>query len=316
MALIFKVDTPPDDWINRIPSTDQVLFIDQRLEGWPISEYYDKLHSKLLDPSKVIFATSNLKEEELYSHYVADKKLKIVSSLFFATRHRQLLPASLHLDYKQNNNIKLFSCLNRVYRNHRKALVLMLHDRDLLKHGEVSHNTFTYINFPDYKEHKSFRQENIDALATKLPLTIDQQDFDVNWADDFFKETYLRTWVSVVTETFFSEYNNQSMFFSEKIFKPIRAHHPFILAAAPGSLTALKNLGFKTFDNWWDESYDNIVDPVDRLEAICDLIEELSTWSKERWLKVYSEIQPNLIENSTLLLRTNWNAQFDQLITI
>ena len=83
--------------------------------------------------------------------------------------------------------------------------------------------------------------------------------------------------VQVITETVYNyKYNS----FTEKIWKPMVNLRPFILVSSPGSLNELKNLGFKTFDSWWDESYDNILDPVERLYSIVDVISEISTMNK------------------------------------
>jgi hypothetical protein len=43
---------------------------------------------------------------------------------------------------------------------------------------------------------------------------------------------------------------------------------PFFLHAGYHSLSALRELGFKTFDVLWDESYDNIEDPELRSIAL------------------------------------------------
>ena len=78
-----------------------------------------------------------------------------------------------------------------------------------------------------------------------------------------------------------------SVFFSEKVFKPIAFKHPFILIAPPGSLSALKSLGYKTFSGLINESYDQERDDdVKRLIAILeetkrlDLLkgQELTDW--------------------------------------
>ena len=52
-------------------------------------------------------------------------------------------------------------------------------------------------------------------------------------------------------------------------------HQPFVVLQAPGSLEYLKSYGFKTFDKWWDESYDNIQDPKKRLSAIAKIIDDI-----------------------------------------
>jgi hypothetical protein len=44
---------------------------------------------------------------------------------------------------------------------------------------------------------------------------------------------------------------------TEKTFKAIVTEKPFMLFAPSGSIDILKKEGFKTFDSWIDESYDN-----------------------------------------------------------
>jgi hypothetical protein len=47
-------------------------------------------------------------------------------------------------------------------------------------------------------------------------------------------------------------------FVTEKTFKPIQYQHPFMVYGQCGILKFLKDLGFETFDNLFDESYDSI----------------------------------------------------------
>ena len=310
-----KVTDGPEQWVNNL-STDQLVFVDQRTEGWPLVDYYAHLHNTLTCPSNIIFATSNLLEEKLYAEWACNlpDKITIISAPFYAGKQRSCLFYKKHIQYKVDNTILLYSCLNRILRDHRKALLLMLNHYNLLPLGQVSHDYFDYVNFPGYSHHAAFTEENLKSIL--LPLTIDQTDFGINQADNFFKETYLNTWFSLITETFFKEHVGTAIFFSEKIFKPIQASHPFILVGAPNSLSELRKLGFQTFDKWWDESYDTILDPVDRLDAICNLIKTLASWDKLKWLTVYTEMQHVLEHNLSHLLKTNWNARFEQLTTI
>ena len=43
---------------------------------------------------------------------------------------------------------------------------------------------------------------------------------------------------------------------------------PFVMVNGHGSISKLKELGFKTFDKWWDESYDDEPNETDRLNKI------------------------------------------------
>jgi len=45
-------------------------------------------------------------------------------------------------------------------------------------------------------------------------------------------------------------------FITEKTFKPMAFYHPFMLLACPGSLRRLKDTGFESYENLFDESYD------------------------------------------------------------
>jgi hypothetical protein len=89
----------------------------------------------------------------------------------------------------------------------------------------------------------------------ETPMVIDTMpDLKYNLAINITKEDYERTFISVVTETLVDE---GTLFFSEKIWKPIMVGHPFMVYGNQYSLKYLKSIGFKTFDKWIDESYDN-----------------------------------------------------------
>jgi len=66
---------------------------------------------------------------------------------------------------------------------------------------------------------------------------------------------------------------------TEKILRPIAVGQPFILAGTQGSLDYLRSYGFRTFDNIWDESYDNEPSAEKRLLAIADLMKTIANWS-------------------------------------
>jgi hypothetical protein len=291
--------------IEQLQNHRCVLVLNQTTEAWPIdhNQICSVLSAKNIPLSKVIFATSNLNE-------TGDI---VVATPFFGTLQHSSISVKSHINYKTAHSVKTFSCLNRVIRDHRRALMLMFEHYQLFNFGEVSHDAFSDCILVNFKDHPSFTQHTMDLLSRRLPLVLDQSNFNINHAPTFFNETYLRTWVSVVTETFYNEYPT-AMFFSEKIFKPINASHPFILVGAPFSLRKLKELGFKTFDWWWDESYDDILDPVDRLESICKLIAELTTWTREQWFETYHEMESIIVYNLEHLKTTQWNKKFETVL--
>ena len=62
---------------------------------------------------------------------------------------------------------------------------------------------------------------------------------------------------------------------TEKTFKPIALGMPFVLVATQGSLEYLRSYGFKTFGHVWDETYDTIADPHQRIIAVAGLLKSL-----------------------------------------
>lgn len=105
---------------------------------------------------------------------------------------------------------------------------------------------------------------------------------------------YQQCFLQVVTETV---YNYPVTFFSEKTAKPILNKRPFVIVGPAGSLANLRSLGFKTFDKFWNENYDSIIDPEQRLTAVVDLIEWTCTLSIDDLQSLCVEMQDVLNYN-------------------
>jgi hypothetical protein len=87
---------------------------------------------------------------------------------------------------------------------------------------------------------------------------------------DFSHTLNQRPFLHVVAETV---YNYPSTFISEKTMKPITNKRPFIIVGPLYSLKNIRELGFKTFHDFWDEGYDEVEDPEERLLRILNIIE-------------------------------------------
>jgi hypothetical protein len=83
---------------------------------------------------------------------------------------------------------------------------------------------------------------------------------------------YLNTWFTLVSETVF-EY--PASFRTEKFYKPVLATHPFVVCANRGFYRDLKNLGFQTYNQWLDESFDNIEDGEKRMKRLVEVVDWL-----------------------------------------
>ena len=116
--------------------------------------------------------------------------------------------------------------------------------------------------------------------------------------------------INIISETFFF---TDEIHITEKTYKPIAYKQPFIMMGAKGSLQHIKDMGFKTFDQWWSEEYDNIADPVERINRICDIVHVISGWSDLVKLNFTKEVA-EIVEYNFNHLKTIPDTELD-LIT-
>jgi hypothetical protein len=97
---------------------------------------------------------------------------------------------------------------------------------------------------------------------------------------------------------------------TEKIWKPIMSQHLFIVHGNHLYLQKLKEMGFKTFGNYFDESYDLEQDPDGRIDKIVSLCKELKDPSTD--LKHGNKKWQDLYLQTKALRQHNYNTMFDK----
>jgi hypothetical protein len=186
---------------------------------------------------------------------------------------------AVHENFKKNTN-KCFLIYNRAWTGTREY---RLKFTDLLiKHALVDycHTWFNPVDGDhDYKDHVFTNQEW--RTNHVLEQYFSPTDATSCASADFCTKDYQSTEIEVVLETLFDD---DRLHLTEKSLRPIACKQPFILMATHGSLQYLRDYGFETFDSVWDESYDQIQDPVLRMQAIIDVMRDISAWSAEEWI--------------------------------
>ena len=107
-------------------------------------------------------------------------------------------------------------------------------------------------------------------------LPEDQTESQGTFQRYFNSKWYDSTMFSIVSET--TTYSKYQLHITEKSFKPIAYYHPFVTWGQAGSLAYLRELGFETFENLFDESYDSELDQDKRLESVIKNIVEFNQW--------------------------------------
>jgi len=183
----------------------------------------------------------------------------------------------------------LFLSYNRNPRPQRIQFLLLLLKEKLFNKGLISLNNLIYPPMPDDN------MDDYNYLKNNAPFIIDHRyDLTFNLACNITKEDYERTFISMVTE---SLADDDTLFFSEKIWKPIMVGHPFIIYGNQFTLKYLKSLGYKTFGKWIDESYDEIYDRVHRAQKIVSELKKFNDKTIEELTSIRLEMEEICIFN-------------------
>jgi hypothetical protein len=213
---------------------------------------------------------------------------------------------------------KVFICLNHLtsnLRSYRLHLVSNLIEQDLVKHGHVSLFADKWqatIQDPMNPLDNRARVKIYKALKnTQLPLTVDTETPHGSMSANVNFSELNKALFYVVTETV---YFDKKLHLTEKVFKPIVAKRPFFLVAAPGNLAYLKSYGFKTFNRWIDESYDEEQDHYIRIEKITQELARLCAMDRGALEQMYLEMSEVLEYNFNHFYTTFKDLIIDELV--
>jgi hypothetical protein len=197
---------------------------------------------------------------------------------------------------------KKFLSFNRQMNNrpHRTVIAYLA-----LKHNILRDGFFSFLGNIDAAEISSvLRQFSLpDTLASEIhdliPLEIDTQNLTSNRKTSFStdnnkKDLYLDSYIHVTSETGFS---TTDVFFSEKTFRPIVNLQPFLSFGNVNCLKELRDLGFKTFHPYIDESYDTVSNPTKRMQLLEIELQKLANRSIEELHQLYYSMIDVLIYN-------------------
>ena len=168
-----------------------------------------------------------------------------------------------------------------------------------------------------YTEHNF---TNSDFVLHNNLDCIPDNTVDSNESARYIPDDFNCTKISVVLETVFDD---QRIHLTEKILRSIACAHPFILAAGPGSLEYLRSYGFKTFDPWIDESYDQESNSLLRLKKIVNSMKKIIDVSHSEYLEIKRIAKFNqqhffsreFEQQVTQELQHNLGTAFDQMPT-
>lgn len=308
----------------------EIFFIfDSSTEGFsPVKHFpfFDVLYHNCekynVDPSMVIYVSSNLKDEENIVEYCKTNNKKPLHVFSFVSFEKVVRNTKITLETEKSHcreqfSNKYFSSLSRVMRYHRSIATFLLCHSDIKDQALISHDKFkNNIDIEQWtKYHKltDYSHKQVRRWMKSLPLTIDKTDFDKNWAltTDYFV-IHRQTLFQIVNETLVNNHDDTSLFYSEKTFRPIVCFQPFVIYGQKGCNSHLKNIGYKTYEDWFDLSFDSENDDILRYKRLlqsisntCKYLDNLSRDQKIEWRFKNEE-----------LLQHNFNVMSNSLYSV
>lgn len=209
-----------------------------------------------------------------------------------------------------------YVCLNNIPHIFRAALLLHAMRDGLLDKGLFSFNWKLATDLPPgsipatpARLRPYFPDTSADEIARliasaepMLPRRLDLGDTKLDshgrgahvqqFAADLTSDAYFY----VVTESDMEEPDKTTRF-TEKLVKPLASCNPFIVFGNAGVLASLRSLGFETFGDVLDESYDTIANPAHRFLAAYRTFRRICDMSLEEHEALYARLLPRLLHN-------------------
>ena len=206
--------------------------------------------------------------------------------LLYWHRNQQIPPTPVHT----NRRLRDFTVLSRTHKWWRATVMTDLHRAGLLDNSYWSYRTDVATN-----EAETDNPIEVDTLRIRTdieqflrggPYSCDALTHEQH-NDHHIIETnhFTDSYCNIILETHFDADGSGGAFLTEKTFKAIKHGQPFVVVGCPGSLAALRELGYRTFDHAVDNSYDTIQNNTERWIAVRSAIAQLKSQDLHAWFE-------------------------------
>ena len=271
---LFKfIDT---ESINQLRNGRCVLIFDATFEGYGDAElplktclcYNAFLYN--IDPTKIFLFTGNFLDK--------DDSINIIP-IFILDAGWDYRDSPRNINHSRikcfKNLEKIILSLSRRNRFSRVVAHFALWTSQLRQDSIISQNTVnnTTTISTDTLKTLELTVDDWQEFKNSLPLLADGNNFHINAPFDHLPDLHSKTVFSIVNETLISNYKNTSLFFSEKLLKPIINYQPMVIYGQQGINRKIKMLGFKTYEDYFDLSFDDEPDDVLRYKKLLASVE-------------------------------------------
>jgi len=208
-----------------------------------------------------------------------------------------------------NIRSKKFTLLNRIHKWWRATITSYIHREGLLDSGYWSYGDTDigdlYTNNPIMLSRFPGLNDYMAEFLSNSPYRCDDlsaAEHNSHWilADYLYSDSYC----SFIMETLYDAEQSGGAFLTEKIFKAIRNGHPFVIFGCPNSLTTLRRLGYRTFDQYIDNSYDSEQNNTERFIKTISTVQQLLNQDLHNW---YLNCLEDIRYNQELFIGSKYN---------
>lgn len=217
----------------------------------------------------------------------------------------------------ETKRIRDFYCTyyNRRIRDHRIALMSMMHHHELL--DDVIWSWGGRVDGRNLKEHGGISKrvkhlwveeeyhKDVDIISKWENISYgpnSNEDLNINLVGTINNVHIKSSYYQLIVETWATD--NSTTFLSEKSFKPFAFGQPFILWGDPGSVDALRKHGYDVFDQWIRHKYDTSNFSNRRIKLLFNEVQYLNSLSPIEWADMFYDMKSTIEHNNKNLSKS------------
>jgi len=270
-----------------------------------------KTQTQDINATNIIFHLVNVDTCNTYKKHFPTMDIK---PYFIYYQRMMVKNKGLTFNANKEKRERYFICLNNYTKTHRSEIV------DWIKWNKWQDKVdYSYIS-----QNKTLGSEHSHDLTQFKSLKTfadggQRNEHISHWQDTPPYFNFNRCYFYLVTETHFDKQavsarmavdsgtqdtTSVATFISEKTLKAMQFEIPFIIVGLPYSLKALRDLGYETFPELFDESYDTELDDKKRLALVKDAVQNLMNKPLDEVHNIVMQesVQAKILHNKHLFL--------------
>ena len=262
------------------------------------------------------YICGDMREEEFYKAETGGG-INIYSVIVFAAEQARWSKVNNYVPKRnieiQNHSDKYFTCLSRKARYWRSYFIKDVLESDISDRAIISHGTFTTDDeqiIYDIPHQDDFVDNPVVTFWNERGYELQPgTHYEKNVPLAALEDLYSQVLFDVSLETWQDE---DVEFYTEKTIKPMMMGMPVLIWGASGINRNLKKYGFKTYESWFDLSFDDEPDTVKRkdlllqeVRRVCNMLDNMDREERMQWsqknknvLKYNQQILPNVSSTS------------------